>query len=459
MGTFFNPNVILAGFCSFLLSSCGEITEFKEPTTPLPAKFAAPAESTQKASVQAPWWRNFRDPTLDKLVTIALQDNLQLAQARLRVQEADALVLTSQPIFDVSGRIEGQVADSALGGNRELASITGRATIFGTQRYRTEAARARGQIAVAELDAARLLVLSNLTTAYIDLRFVQKRLGLKYQELKSWKQTAADLNELEKEGATTRIEVLQPIAEISETRAEISVLIIEVERQKNRIATLLGKVAGVNAVNLNYNGQPYPRFRTSSGVPADLLSNRPDIRSAESAYRLAVAELNEAEAARYPSLDLTGTLLGRSDLSPSRNGIAILGLNIPIFDQGARQARVKAQHARADSTFLQWKSRVLVAMEEVETLLVAQRKLNNAVGSSGQAVKLNTEALTLSREVFKAQELSVLDFVRLQRNKLTAEANLAQNRRQRALNYVALQIALGAGSGVKLVAPQSATTN
>lgn len=452
MGTFIAPKFILGGLCSVLLVSCGEITEYKEPTQPLPAKFAAPDANVKQVSVQAPWWRDFRDPTLDKLVAIALKDNLQLAQARLRVKEADALVLVSEPVVDISGRIETQVADSALGGDRDLASITGRATLFGSQRYRKEAARARAQVALAELDAARLLLLSNLTSAYIDLRFVQKRLGLKYQELKSWQQTAADLDILEREGATTRLEVLQPTAEISETRAEISVLIIEVERQKNRIATLLGKVAGVNEVNLNYNGQPYPRFRASSGVPADLLSNRPDIRSAESSYRLAVAELNVAEADQYPSLDLTGTILGRSDLSPSRNGIAILGLNIPIFNQGALKATVDARHARADAAFLQWKSRVLVAMEEVETLLVAQRKLQNAVGSSGQAVKLNTEAVELSREVFKAQELSVLDFVRLQRNKLTAEANLAQNRRQRALNYVALQIALGAGSAAQPIA-------
>ncbi|MEE2946064.1 MAG: efflux transporter outer membrane subunit [Pseudomonadota bacterium] len=453
MGTFIAPKILLSGLLGTALVSCGEITEFSEPKTPLPDKFkAAQAEPVKKVNVQAPWWRNFRDPTLDHLVAIALQGNLELAQARLRVTEADALVLTSAPVVDISGRIETQVADSALGGNRDFASINGRATIVGSARYREEAARARSQIAVAELDAARLLLLSNLTSAYIDLRFVQKRLGLKYQELKSWQQTSSDLQILEREGATTRLEVLQPTAEIAETRAEIAVLGVEVERQKNRIATLLGKVAGVNEVNLNYRGQPYPRFKASSGVPADLLSNRPDIRSARSNYRLAVAELNVAEADRYPSLDLSGTILGRSDLSPTRNGIAILGLNIPIFNQGANNARVKARHARADAAFLGWKSRVLVAMEQVQTLLVAQRKLQNAVGASSQSVKLNTEALNLSRELFKAQEMSVLDFVRLQRNKLDAEANLAQNRRQRALNYVALQIALGAGSAAQPIA-------
>lgn len=452
MGTLIAPKFILGGLLSLALVGCGEITEYKEPTTPLPAKFKSPEATVKKAAVQDPWWRNFRDPTLDQLVVIALKDNIQLAQARLRVTEADALVLTSAPVIDISGRLETQVADSALGGNRDLASISGRATILGSTRFREAAAQARAQVALAELDAARLLLLSNLTSAYIDLRFVQKRLNLKYQELKSWQQTSSDLAILEREGATTRLEVLQPNAEIAETKAEIAVLVIEVERQKNRIATLLGKVAGVNEVNLAYRGQPYPRFRASSGVPADLLSNRPDIRSAESGYRLAVAELNVAEADRYPSLDLTGTILGRSDLSPSRNGIAILGLNLPIFNQGANEARVNARQARAQSAFLQWKSRVLVAMEEVETLLVAQRRIGHAVGASSQSVKLNAEALELSRELFKAQEMSVLDFVRLQRNKLDAEANLAQNRRQRALNYVALQIALGAGSSQQPIA-------
>ncbi len=446
MGTFIAPIFLKAGLCGLMLAGCAEVTEYKKPATPLPTKFSAADANTKKVSIQSPWWRHFKDPTLDQLVAIALKDNIQLAQARLRVEEAGALTLAAAPVVDINGRIETQVADSALGGNRDLGSISGRATIFGTARYRNEAARARSQIALAELDAARLFLLSNLTSAYIDLRFVQKRLALKRQELSSWQRTSRDLDILREQGATTRLEILQPIAEVSETRAEISVLLIEVERQKNRIATLLGKVAGVNEVNLAYRGQPYPRFRASSGVPADLLSNRPDVRSAESGYRLAVAELNEAEADRYPTLDLTGTILGRSDLSPTRNGIAILGLNIPIFDQGARQSRVQARNARAKSAFLQWRSRVLIAVEEVETLLVAQRKLNNAVGSSSQSVKLNSEAVTLSRELFKVQEISVLDFVRLQRNKLDAEANLAQNRRQRALNYVALQIALGAGS-------------
>ncbi|MCG7573451.1 efflux transporter outer membrane subunit [Phaeobacter sp. CNT1-3] len=455
MGIIYDRNFWLSAVFGLALTGCGEVTQYSEPKTPLPETFSAPEakKAVKKVSTQTSWWRNFRDPTLDRLVTMALRDNLQLAQARLRVEEADELILTAGPAIDITGRLETQVADSALGGDRRTGTLTGRATLIGSQRYRTEAARARAQIAQDERNAAQLLLLSNLTSAYIDLRFVQKRLNLKYQELKSWQQTATDLERLEREGAVTRLETLQPSAEISETRAEISALLVEVERQKNRIATLLGKVAGVDEVNLNYRGQPYPRFRAASGIPADLLINRPDVRSAQSGYRLAVAELNVAEADRYPSLDLTGTILGRRGVSPNSSGISILGLTLPIFNQGANKARVAARHKRVEAAFLEWKSRVLVAMEEVETLLVAQRKLQNAVGSASQAVKLNSEAVTLSRDLLRVQELSVLDFVRLQRNKLDAEANLVQNRRQRALNYVALQVALGAGSTFVAASP------
>ncbi|MDC0739502.1 efflux transporter outer membrane subunit [Cognatishimia sp. SS12] len=446
MGTIAVQGFIKPLIAAALVSGCAVGTEYQKPTTPVPAKFAAPAANAGKVSTTSAWWQGFKDPVLNQLVAIALRDNLQLAQARLRVDEADALVLTAGPVIDVNGRIESQVASSNIGNDRSLGAISGSAVLFGSQRFREEAARARASASLAELDAARLLVLSNLASAYVDLRFVQKRLSLKYKELETWQRTSRDLDLLQQQGATTRLDVLQPTAEIAETRAEISVLGIEVERQKNRIATLLGKIAGTNPVDLRYRGQPYPRFNVASGVPADLLANRPDIRTAEHRYRLAVAEMNVAEANLYPQLTLNGTISARSDASPVRGAIGLLGLSIPIFNQGAGKAQVKARHANAQAAFLQWKSQVLVAIEEVETLLVAQRKLGQAVGNSSQSVKLNTEAINLSRQLFNAQEMSVLDFVRLQRNQIQAEANLAQNRRQRALNYIALQIALGAGS-------------
>lgn len=446
MGTTATIGILKPILLSSLLAGCAVGVEYKRPETAVPAKFSASTSNAQKASVTTAWWKGFKDPVLDQLVAMALKENIQLAQARLRVKESDALVLTAGPVIDIGGRVEAQVASTNLGGDRNLGSLNGTATLFGSQRFREEAARARALISLAELDSARLLVLSNLASAYVDLRFVQKRRALKYSELNSWNQTAKDLALLQQQGATTRLDVLQPNAEIAETRSEIAILSIDIERQKNRIATLLGKAAGTNPINLKYRGQPYPRFRVASGVPTDLFTNRPDIRSAESAYRMAIAEMNVAQAELYPQLTLTGLITARTDLSPQRGGIGILGLTLPIFNQGAGKARVSARDARAKSAFLEWKSRVLVGIEEVETLLIAQRKLGSAVAASSQSVKLNTEAVNLSRQLLNAQEISVLDFVRLQRNKLQAEANLAQNRRQCALNYIALQIAVGAGS-------------
>ncbi len=419
-----------------------------------PPRFSVLAADAKKPVPTAPWWQGFKDPVLDELVSRALRDNIRLNQARRRVDEAEALALTAVPFVDVNGRVESQLASSNVGDDRSLASATGFATFFGPRKHRIDVAQARVDLARAERDGARLLLLSNLISAYIDLRFVQERLALKQRERQSWLRTLRDLRSLQAQGATTRLDIVQPKAALAVTEAEIANLFSEITRQKNRIATLLGAPAGVTKLDLGYGGQqPMPHFSVAAGVPADLISNRPDIRSAERNYRVAVAEIGVAEALRYPTLTLSGTVSVRSDTDPVTGGLGVLGANIPIFDQGGRQATVTAREIQANIAFLEWKARVLAAIEEVETLLASMGNTEKAISASRQGVALNSEAVSLARKLLRAQEISVLDFVGLQRNLLNAQADLAQNRRQAAANYVALQLAVGAGSVSTAIVP------
>lgn len=437
-----------------VLSACSHGPDYTPPTTRLAGQFSLADQKSPPVSVSEPWWQSFRDPLLNALVDRALRENIDLQIATARVAEASAFVLTEVPVVDVNGRIETQIASSHLGDDRQIGSLGAVAGFLGPRARRIEAAKARVDQALAERDAARAVLLANLSSAYVDLRFVQQRIVLKQGEREAWQRTIRDVSTLRGAGEATRLDEVQPRAAQAETDAAIAALRAEEVRQKNRIATLLGTPAGLDNLNLGYTGhQPQPHTGWRVGVPADLLRNRPDIRASERAYRAAIAEIGVAEAQRYPSLSLSGTISVRSDTSPATGGLGAFGVDIPVFDQGARKAAVKAREAQAQAALLGWKSRVLVAVEEVETALASLQHTARAQEASRRAVSLNAEAVTLARNLLNGQEIAVLDFVNLQRTLLNAQSDLALNRRQFALTYVDLQTALGAGSQSQPVIP------
>ncbi|UYV39118.1 efflux transporter outer membrane subunit [Rhodobacteraceae bacterium D3-12] len=434
------------------ISGCSVGPEYEAPTMNLPASYSPLGVDASKTDARANWWKAFNDPVLDALIVRALRDNVELNQARRRVEEAEALALAAVPMADVNGRVEAQIGSDDLGGDRVLASLTPFATLFGAQRYRSKAAQARVEAARAQRDNANLILLSNLTTAYVDLRFVQEQLVLKQRERRTWARTLRDIRTLENSGQATKLDVTQVRAEIAQTEVAIRNLLTEIVRQKNRISTLLGYPAHFSKLDLGYNGkQPLPAHEVNVGVPADLIVNRPDIRQAERNYRATVAEIGAAESLRYPSLTLSGTISVRNDLSPNSGGLGAVGLNIPVFDQGGRKANVAAHELKAQTAQLEWRQRVLLAVEEVETLLVALSNSKHAHSAALRARSLNKNAVSLARRLFEVGELTVIEFLALQRESIDAQLALTQNRRQLASYYVALQIATGAGSSLPLV--------
>ena len=420
----------------------------------LPASFSPLNENAAKTDVRAYWWKAFDDPILDTLVERALRDNVQLNQARRRVDEAEALAMATKPVVDVNGRIEAQIGSDELGGDRTLASLNPFSTLLGPRKFRIDAAQAQVEVARAQRDNANLILLSNLATAYVDLRFVQEQLSLKIREKQTWSRTLSDVRKLEDAGEANELDIVQVRAEIAQTEVAIHNLHTEIARQKNRISTLLGTPAHFSKLDLGYSGQqPMPSHDVRAGVPADLINNRPDVRQAERSYRVAVAEIGAAESLRYPSLTLSGTISVRTDLTPNAGGLGIVGLNVPVFDQGGRKANVSAREIQAQTARLEWRGRVLNAVEEVETLLIALSNSRYALQASKRAHSLDSKAVSLARTLFGAGELTVVDFLGLQRELIDAQLSLTQNRRQLAANFIALQIATGAGSSLPAVLP------
>lgn len=437
-----------AGAALLLLGACAAVPGYQPPDIALPGHYSRHvAEPMALSAADRFWWQDFHDPVLGELIAAALSGNPGLAEVRARITEAEAAARAAGA-GQVSG--DGRLEVTATDGGSESASL-GLSALFdlnGARRADARAARARAEAAAAAgIDSQRLLI-ADLASAYVDLRFFQTRLAQRHDDLASRRQALSDTRKRLDTGVATELEVLQAGALLAEVEADIPRLEGIVVGQRNRISTLVGVPVGTLGMSLGGGGQPVPRRSAEIGVPADLLRHRPDIRQAERLYAAALADMDAATAARYPTLSLNGVL--RAPLGGDGDDEASLGagLLVPVFSQGALKASERAAAARADGALATWRGAVLIAVEQVESSLAALGGAQRSAHAAEKAVSLNARAVALTREILETGgEATTLDLLDRERDLSNARSLLAQSRRDTALQFIALRTALAVGTG------------
>lgn len=434
------------------MAGCTVGPEFKAPFFPFANSFAERRSSEPVLLTNAAWWRSFKDPVLDELIARALNDNLNLALVKERVVEAKANVRA----VPVLGRITPEASITRTTGDSVRTTTEAEGTLglswlldpFGARRQQLKAARARVEVADAEVDAARLLLLFNLSNAYIDLRFNQRSLQLRRQELNSRRQTLVLTRKLFDRKSATRLDIVQADALVAETAAQIPALRAAIRSQKHQIAVLLGKAPGTLDIDLDRRvRQPRARMSPDVGIPADLLRNRPDIRIAERLYYASVAEIGAAQANLYPQLSLGGAIMltalrGNSGIEYSFGP----SVQIPSLLNTDTQAVVEVRDSQARQALTSWRATVLTAIQQVESALVEYAGSIESVSGSQRAVRLNHEAADLTRELIARDIRTIRDLIEAEQAIANADTILAENLRQLGRNFVTLNVNLGSGS-------------
>ena len=436
--------IVLSIGAGLFLSACTVGPVYKTPEIDLPDRYSLVAPVTKASTRDLHWWTDFNDPVLNALVQRGMEGNLDVAEARERVREAEALLRRDSQAL--SGNAQVEATGNSNAANTGQVGLDGTFGLGGRTQWATRAASQRLESAELGVGEARRILLSSLGTTYVDMRFLQRNLETRQQDLRSRRRTLRDLNKQLDSGAATRLDVLRAEALVAETKAEIPPITADIIEQRNRLSTLLGIPVGELPIDLGYNGrQPSPRGVAEMGVPADLLRARPDIRAAERNYAAAVSDVGVAEASRYPSLTLSGQVT-----APLRSGAwnesIGAGLSIPVFSQPSLKASQDAAESRAQQAFLVWKRTVLTAVEQVETALAELRAANQSVRASQEVVRLNQESLELTRRLLiESGETTVLDLIDRERSVSNARLTLAANKRDLANAYIALRVALGVG--------------
>ena len=394
------------------------------------------------------WWQRLNDQVLNSLVARALQGNLTIAAAKERIAAADAELRSLPGAFDISASASGSLSDRHGSGTPTASSgsfgLSWLLDPWGGRRAQAQSASARLAAARAERDAAQLLVLSKLSNSYLELRLRQALYQQSLRELDSRNQMLVVTRSLKDASSATRVDLTRSEARVAEIEADLPGQKAQITARKNEIAVLAGLVPQQLGIDLGPAGQPRPHLSANMGIPADLLRNRPDIGIAEQRYYEALALVDVTQAAQYPSLSLTGSI----NLSHVRQGgsVAQYLLSPQLAFPRASKAAVEARGAEARAAYISWTQTVTGAIAEVETALADYASVSSAQGAAERSVRLYKETRDLTNEVFRAGSATLSDVIDADTDVSRAERALAEARFQQAQAFVALNVALGAGS-------------
>ena len=435
---------ILLGGCTTRPDRADDALQF-----PFLPRYQAARDGAPVLLDNAAWWRGLDDPVLDALVAQALAQNLSLKVAVERVTQAMAEAGTVPDGIAATPGLSARVQD----GTRAPLTTTGTAQIgfdwmldpFGSRRAARNAAAERVAIAAAEADTARLLVLFNTANAYATLRYRERLLGLRTRELQDRRRTLSLVRDLADADDATQLDATRASARVAELEAQLPEARTAVQSSLNQLAVLVGQSPGRFTLPPGPSGGiPVPRLSPDVGIPADLLRNRPDIRSAERGYYLALAELDQAEAARYPSLSLSGAIsLGAG---AGRGAQAYFGptVQFPDLIGNRTEAAIAARQSAVRSAYAVWRSTVLDAILEVETALLDYNAATEASAAAARAAGLYTEAADLQRTLFEAGEATLNTQIEVDQSVTDARSQLADTSYRRALGFIALNVRVGA---------------
>jgi len=430
------------------------------PEAPREAAVVAPAEWREGASatgeVTAEWWQNFGDPVLSKVVERALANNVDIAIAAARVEEAraqfsaahgqslpsvEAVAAAKRERFlNAFGRSASQTAEQA--GIQASYDFD----LFGRLRNATEAARASLLATQVSQDNVKLAVASSAAAGYIGLRSFDARLGVVRDTVNARAESLRVAQRRAQQGYATQLELEQAEAEYHATEQLVPVLQLAITRQENGLSVLLGDDPRAIERGVALSALTIPTVPTL--LPADLLRRRPDIAQAEQQIVAADRSLDSARAAFLPSIRL-GVSGGYVDSTLIQDpvGIFTIGGSIlaPLFEGGRLRAQADTAAARRDQAAYSYRKVALNSFREVEDALAAVQRTSEQELALRQQRDALARALVQATNRYRAGYSSYLEQLDAQRGLLSADLSLVQANSDRLTAAVSLFQALGGG--------------
>jgi multidrug efflux system outer membrane protein len=441
------------------LGACASmpVRSTSQPEVELPAHWSMNGASDH-ATVLARWWQRFDDPLLTTLVTRALQANTTVrgAQAALRQARAlrDVQAAALGPSVGTSASAQRSKSGDAPARNVFQAGFDAswEPDVFGGLRSALRASEADAQSSASSLADVQVSVAAEVAVDYLQLRGAQARLSIARSNLTSQQETVQITDWRLQAGLVTSLELAQARTAAEQTQAQIPALETSVGQTRHALAALTDQAPDAMQAALDAEA-PVPAAPDDLvlSIPAETLRQRADVRAAELQISAALARVSQAEAARYPSFKIGGSLgLSALTLGLLTSGAsvvsALLGsVSVPLFDGGAARAQVRSQDAALEKARVAYEAAVLAALKDVEDALVSLRGNRERLVHLQIARESAEEAALLAMQRYTSGLIDFQTVLETQRTLLTTQDGVATTQADLSADHVRLYRALGGG--------------
>ncbi len=452
------------------ISGCTVGKKYQRPTVQLPATFQDSVAASDSGIAAMEWRTFFKDPTLIDLIDTALRNSYDLQLAVKRIEETEAYVKQARmnyvPSVDVgaaafttnpsNNSLNGKNLESFIGKNHVedytlSAAVSWDVYSWGKIKLQKEAALADYLASYEGAKTVRTTLVAEIATGYYNLLMLDEQLAIAQKNL-ALTDSLVRMMQLQKAaGQVTELAVQQTEVQKQTAALLIPQLEQQVAIQENAIKILSGKLPAKIARNADINSM-YVWDDLSTGLPAALLSRRPDVRQSEMELMRANANVGVAKASMYPSLNITAS--GGLNAFKTNTWFSIpaslffsAGANIaqPVLQHRNLKTKYEVSAIQKDEAVITFRQTVLKAGGEVVNALVQLDKLKAQQQISSNRVDTLHKAIGNATLLFRSGLADYLEVLTAQSNSLSAELTLADIQRQRLSAAVELYRALGGG--------------
>ncbi|HBB07249.1 MAG TPA: multidrug transporter [Bacteroides sp.] len=453
--------IILMMCAAALFSSCGIYNSYKRPNDitveglyrdTVAVNDTLVSDTTNMGNVS--WREMFRDPKLQTLIEQGLAHNTDLQTAMLQVKQAQASLMTARlsflPSFTLSpqGGITKMENTPSYRTWQAPINASWEADLFGNLLNTSRGAKASLLQSEAYEQAVRSQVIANIANLYYTLLMLDRQLEISEETQVKWNQTLTMMKSMMEAGMSNKAGVAQTEASCYAVAASIAEIRQTIRETENSLSTLLG-MTPQHIDRGRLEDQVMPE-EINAGVPLQLLSNRPDVRSAEMSLASAFYLTNKARSAFYPNISVTGTLGWTNGTTGTINPAeiiknAIVSLTQPIFNRGALIANLKITKAQQEQARLNFQQTLLNAGAEVSNALYAYQTVGEKSQQRDMQVKALEDAVEATVGLMSVGETTYLDVITAQQSLLSAQLTQVQDDYDYLQSVINLYQALGGG--------------
>ena len=442
-------NIIVAALVLVSSARCSFYKDYQRPDLPfvdsLYRRMEVLPDSISTAAIS--WETFFTDSLLKEWIAMGIQYNSDLGVARLRVQEAEAALLSARwamlpgASFTAQGGLPGSFSTSL--------NASWEADIFASLLNNKRKAQAALEQSKVYENAVQTQLVATIAESYYALLGLDEQLAISRRTLKTWEENIRTLDALKRAGKTNEAAVLQAKANKYSIEADVLTLEKKIMEMENSFCALLGMVP-MPIERSTLDSQVLP-VELSAGVPAEILSRRPDVRQAELKLAQCHYSRNIARAAFYPSLTLSGALgwttgNGNIVLDPgSMIANLLASLTQPVFGRGANKARMMTAESQYKQAAYSFRQSILDAGVEVNNALNMWQTAQKRVEIVQKQIVTLQAAVWNTQLLMKHGNANYLEVLSAQKNLLNAELTETSDRLDEIRGVINLYHALGGG--------------